>query len=141
MIKPNYWHFKVSKSTWILFFALALSSFTKANPYTDTSKKQLLAAAKKDNAGFVTHEANVVFPDILTGNEEEALLYIEKFAVNRRAYLIRTYNRSKKYFPKVTAILKKYIVVGLTLRNSLPACIASPQPLSLRRGAQTLHHK
>ena len=108
MIKPNYWHFKVSKSTWILFFALALSSFTKANPYADTSKKQLVAAAKKDNAGFVTLEANVVFPDILTGNEEEALLYIEKFSVNRRAYLIRTYNRSKKYFPKVTAILKKY---------------------------------
>ncbi len=108
MIKPNYWHFKVSKSTWILFFALALSSFTKANPCADTSKKQLVAAAKKDNAGFVTHEANVVFPDILTGNEEEALLYIEKFAVNRRAYIIRTYNRSKKYFPKVTAILKKH---------------------------------
>jgi membrane-bound lytic murein transglycosylase D len=99
----------VSKSVWILFFSLVLSSSTKANPYTDTSKKQLLAAVtSKDNAAFVTLEANVVFPDILTGNEEEALLYIEKFSVNRRAYLIRTYNRSKKYFPKATAILKKY---------------------------------
>lgn len=108
MSKPNYWHFKVSKSIWILFFSLACGSFTKANPYTDTSKKQFGVAAKDDNAGFVTLEANVVFPDILTGNEEQALLYIEKFAVNRRAYIIRTYNRSKKYFPKVTAILKKY---------------------------------
>lgn len=108
MIKQIYWYLKVSKSTWILFFSLALSSFTKANSYADTSKKQLLAAAKKDNTGFVTLEANVVFPDILTGAEEEALLYIEKFSVNRRTYIIRTYNRSKKYFPKVTAILKKH---------------------------------
>lgn len=109
MSKPNYWHFMVSKSTWILFFSVILGNFTKANPYIDTTKKQLLAVvAKKDNAGFVTLEANVVFPDILTGNEEEALVYIEKFSVNRRAYIIRTYNRSKKYFPKVTAILKKH---------------------------------
>ncbi len=109
MIKLNYWHFKVSKSIWILFFSLACSSFTKANPCIDTSKKQLIAAvSKKDMAGSVTLEANVVFPGILTGNEEQALLYIEKFAVNRRAYIIRTYNRSKKYFPQVSTILNKY---------------------------------
>jgi soluble lytic murein transglycosylase-like protein len=109
MSKQNFRHFMVSKSVWILFFSLALGSFTKANPYTDTSKKRLVAAVtKKDNAGTVTLDANVVFPDVLTGNEEEALLYIEKFSVNRRAYIIRTYNRSKKYFPKVTNILKKY---------------------------------
>ena len=109
MSKQNYWLFKVSKSVWILFFSLVLSSFTKANPYADTSKKQLIAAVtKKNNAGFITLEANIVFPDILTGNEKEALLYIEKFSINRRAYLIRTYNRSKKYFPKVSTILKKH---------------------------------
>jgi soluble lytic murein transglycosylase-like protein len=109
MSKQNYWHFRVSKSVWILFFYLLPGSFTKANPYIDTSKKQLLAAVtKKDNAGVVTLGSNVVFPDILTGNEDEALLYIEKFSVNRRAYIIRTYNRSKKYFPKVTSVLKKY---------------------------------
>ena len=109
MIKLNYWHLKVSKSTWILFFSLACINITKANPFVDTSKKQLTAAvSKKDMAGFITLDANVTFPDILTGNEDETLLYIEKFTVNRRAYIIRTYNRSKKYFPKVTAILKKY---------------------------------
>ena len=109
MIKLNYWHLKVSKSTWILFFSLACINITKANPFVDTSKKQLTAAvSKKDMAGFITLEANVIFPVILTGNEDETLLYIEKFTVNRRAYIIRTYNRSKKYFPKVTAILKKY---------------------------------
>jgi soluble lytic murein transglycosylase-like protein len=109
MSKQIYWHFMVSRVVWILFFSLATGSFTRAYSYTDTSKKKLLAAANKNKeAGFVTLEANVVFPDVLIGNEAEALLYIEKFAVNRRAYLIRTYNRSKKYFPKVGTILKKY---------------------------------
>ena len=100
--------FVVSKSVWILFFSLSLGNFAKANPHADTTKRPLLASViKKDNSGFVTMEPNVVFPEVLTGNEE-ALQYIEKFSVNRRAYLIRTYTRSKKYFPKVTAILKKY---------------------------------
>ncbi|MBK9487131.1 MAG: transglycosylase SLT domain-containing protein [Chitinophagaceae bacterium] len=40
--------------------------------------------------------------------KKKHLLYIEKFSENRRAYLIRTYTRSKKYFPKATAILKKH---------------------------------
>ena len=92
-----------------LFFSLVLNNLTKANSIADTTKKQLLAATNKvDNAGMITLEPNVVFPDILTGNEQEALPYIEKFSENRRSYLIRTYKRSKKYFPKATAILKKH---------------------------------
>jgi membrane-bound lytic murein transglycosylase D len=50
----------------------------------------------------------VVLPDAFAGLEEEVMEYVEKFASNRRAYLVRTYNRSKKYFPKVTTILNKY---------------------------------
>ena len=107
MIKQTYSFLKVSKAVWILFFTVLLGGSVNANPFTDTSKKQLLAAAKT-NAGFITVEPNVVFPDILTGNEEQTLSYIEKFSENRRAYLIRTYNRSKKYFPKASAILKKH---------------------------------
>lgn len=109
MIKQTYSILKVSKAVWILFFTLLFGGSVKANPFADTTKKKLLAAATaKDNAAYITLEPNVVFPEILTGNEEEALAYIEKFSTNRRAYLIRTYNRSKKYFPKATAILKKY---------------------------------
>ena len=109
MIKTNYWHFKVSKSVWILFFSLVTGSFAKGNPYTDTAKKALLASVdKKNNAGYITLEANAVFPDVLSGSEEESLDYIEKFSANRRAYLICTYTRSKKYFPKVSVVLKKY---------------------------------
>jgi soluble lytic murein transglycosylase-like protein len=109
MIKQIFSPFKVSKSVWIFFFTLLLANAVKADAFSDTTKKQLLAAASaKDNAGVITLEPNVVFPEVLTGNEKEALLYIEKFSENRRAYLIRTYTRSKKYFPKVTAILKKH---------------------------------
>lgn len=99
----------VSKQIWILFFGVLLTFSTKAGSLEDTTKKQPLAAvSSNDKTGFVTLEPNVVFPEVLTGNEKEALLYIEKFSENRRAYLIRTYNRSKRFFPKVTAILKKY---------------------------------
>jgi hypothetical protein len=109
MRKQNYWHLKVSKSVWILFFTLATTGLTKANSLPDTLKKQLFATlGVRENTGTITLEPNVVFPDILSGNEKEALAYIEKFSENRRAYIIRTFNRSKKYFPKVTAVLKKY---------------------------------
>lgn len=109
MIKQIFSPLKVSKSVWIFFFIVILAITAKADGFSDTTKKQLLAAASaKDNAGVITLEPNVVFPEVLTGNEKEALLYIEKFSENRRAYLIRTYTRSKKYFPKVTAILKKH---------------------------------
>lgn len=109
MIKQSFKHFKVSRTAWILFFSLSLSCFTKVYSFTDTTRKPLLAAVNvKDKAGVITLEANVVFPEALSGNEEETIEYIEKFAKNRRAYLVRTYNRSKKYFPKVTTILTKH---------------------------------
>jgi len=101
-------HFTVSKAIWILFFSLVPGGFINALSSADTTKKPLLAANSKHNTGFITLEANVVFPETLTGNEAETLQYIEKFATNRRAYLIRTYNRSKKYFPKVTEVLTKH---------------------------------
>ncbi len=109
MIRQTYSVLRVSKAVWILFFTLILISSAKADAFSDTSKKKLLAAvSEKENAGFIVLEPNVVFPEVLTGNEEKTLSYIEKFSNNRRAYLIRTYNRSKKYFPKATAILKKH---------------------------------
>ena len=99
----------VSKSILILFFALCTGFIARANHVYDTSRKLLLASVdKNEKAGYINIGSNVVFPDVLTGNEAESLGYIEKFSENRRAYVIRTYNRGKKYFPKVSAILKKY---------------------------------
>jgi membrane-bound lytic murein transglycosylase D len=76
----------------------------------DTGRKNIILAAynKKEKTAFVTQPANVVFPDVLTGNEEQSLDYIEKFCNKRKDYIIRTYNKSKKFFPKAGAILKKY---------------------------------
>lgn len=109
MIKQFLSPFKVSKPVWIFFFAVMLTLSTRAASFADTTKKQLLAAASsKEDAGIITMEPNVVFPEVLKGNEKEALAYIEKFSGNRRDYLIRMYNRSKRYFPKATVILKKY---------------------------------
>lgn len=101
----------VSTSVWILFFSIATSSLANGNPYTDTTKKQALVPIdtdNKDNAAYITKEANIVFPEVLSGNEEESIDYIEKFTANKRAYIIRTYNKGKKYFPKVSTILSKY---------------------------------
>jgi len=82
-----------------------------AVPPSDTTRKPLLAAAdEKQDAVIILKEANVEFPDILAGNEKQSIDYIEKFSVSRKGYLMRTYNRSKKLFPKAAAILKKYNV-------------------------------
>ncbi len=98
----------VSKSILILFFTLGMAVVADAAPLSDTSRKTFNGPEKPETISYAGKEANVVFPEVLSGNENESLEYIEKFSENRRAYVIRTYNRSKKYFPKVSAILKKY---------------------------------
>jgi hypothetical protein len=103
MSSKNNSYFKVSTLAWILFFSLT-GNFAEGNPYTaDTTKNA--GAASTDTP---SREANLIFPDVLIGNEEESLSYIEKFSSNRRAYVIRTYNKGKKYFPQVSAILRKH---------------------------------
>ncbi len=80
----------------------------KAQVKKDSAKKLLLAKlSKKETPAIVLKEANVVYPDLLCGNEEQSLDYIEKFSTTRRDYLIRTYNKGKKFFPKAAAILAK----------------------------------
>lgn len=80
----------------------------KAQLKKDSAKKQLLARlSKKEAPVIVVKEANVVYPDLLCGNEDQSLDYVEKFSSKRREYLIRTYNKGKKFFPKAAAILAK----------------------------------
>ena len=79
MSKKSDLHFNVSRLLWILFFSVATGSFAKGNSYIDTTKKVLLASLdKKDKPGYITLEPNIIFPQILSGNEEESLDYIEK---------------------------------------------------------------
>ena len=78
----------------------------------DTIQKMpsALPATEKEDPVVLLRKSNVKFPQILAGNETESLAYIEKFAQARKDYLIRTFSRGKKLFPKVVSILKKYNV-------------------------------
>lgn len=75
----------------------------------DTAKKVLLASAdKKETGNYVVKPANVVYPDLLCGAEENTADYIEKFSANRREYLVRMYKKGKSFFPKAATILRKH---------------------------------
>lgn len=78
----------------------------------DTAYKNATAIVKNETAGLSVpvKAGNIVFPLLFEKEAAECLSYIEKFSINRRAYLMRTYAKSKKFFPKVQAILKKYNV-------------------------------
>ncbi len=92
-----------------LLFAITIYIPAKAQLKKDSTKNILLAKLdKKEAATIIIKEANVVYPDLLAGNEEQSLEYIEKFSTNRRDYLIRTYIKGKKFFPKAAKILKKH---------------------------------
>jgi Transglycosylase SLT domain len=100
-------------STYIVMFCLlvALTAYApvKAQVKNDSTTSVLLASLNKNNGAIISiKEGNVIFPDLLYGNEEQSLKYIEKFIVNRRGYLIKIYNRGKKFFPKAAIILKKH---------------------------------
>ena len=83
------------------------SSFAQTAP--DSVHNPFLASNHKSALPhYIVRQANVVFPEILKGNEEEAMAYIEKFSVNRRDYIIRMFSKGKTFLPKATAILKKY---------------------------------
>ena len=75
----------------------------------DTLKKTTMVASASVPAANI-RMANVVFPGVLEKDAEKAISYMEKFSVNRRAYIIRMYNKSKRFFPKIHSILKKYDV-------------------------------
>ena len=106
-----------------ILFLTAQQSFSQSYG-TDSSKRKLLASVdKRSSANYFVKEANVVFPEILKGNEEEASEYIEKFCVKRKDYLVRMYKKGKVLLPKAAAILKKHslpeeLKVLLTLESA-----------------------
>jgi hypothetical protein len=107
MIKRSNFVRNISGIT-LLLISFAFAPAT-AQVKKDSAKKLLLAKLnKKETPTIVLKEANVVYPDLLCGNEEQSLDYIEKFSTKRRDYLIRTYNKGKKFFPKAAAILARH---------------------------------
>ncbi|MEO8769777.1 MAG: lytic transglycosylase domain-containing protein [Ferruginibacter sp.] len=96
-----------------IFFTICINhavANNRENP-TDSIPKTLVASLdKRGEAVIVLKQANIVYPDILSGNEAASIDYVEKFSTKRKEYLVRTYIRSKELFPKAEAILKKYDV-------------------------------
>lgn len=68
----------------------------------------LLAAAVPATPVTIVRTSNIEFPEMLQGNEEQTLDYIERFSRNRRDYVIRMFTKGKKFLPKAASILKKY---------------------------------
>jgi membrane-bound lytic murein transglycosylase D len=102
---------KVSMKPIIVLAAIMLfnGGAASAQKAPDSSKNILLASVgKRDKSRVIVKEANVVFPAILKGNEQQAIPYIEKFSNKRRDYLVRMYSKGKKLLPQASAILKKY---------------------------------
>ena len=90
---------------------LMVTSFQtlSAQSFRDSTKKVLLtSAAKRAEPSFIIKPSNVVFPEILRGNETETLDYIESFSKRKRDYLIRMYTRGRQFLPKAATILNKY---------------------------------
>lgn len=102
------------KTTILLLLMNAYASLSAASPLinnSDTTKNTAFAGNnEKLKRTVVIKEANVVYPALLEEHAKFSIAYVEKFSATRRAYLQRTYLRSKKYFPKANAILKKYKV-------------------------------
>ena len=93
----------------LLVGSVTLHNSSFARSFDDSTHKKLYGnEASVSRSMVVFKEANVEVPEIFAGNGVQFMSYVEKFSVLRKDYLLRTYQRSKKYFPKAIAILKKH---------------------------------
>ncbi len=96
----------------MFFFIAGISSVMVCQAAHEDSlkNKKISVASIAEDCPTLIREANVVYPQMWEGCQDQFKSYVEKFSVSRRAYLQRTYTRSKQFFPKATSILKKYNV-------------------------------
>ncbi|MEP7108660.1 MAG: lytic transglycosylase domain-containing protein [Ferruginibacter sp.] len=97
----------------VIFFILTSLLFAfkivSGQNKTDTTRNPLLALLnKKPEPRYIVKKSNMVFPEILKGNEEEMSGYIEKFIIQKRDYLLAMYSRGKRFLPRAASILKNY---------------------------------
>ena len=94
-----------------IFFISIIFSFSPSSnlfaQYKDTSTILLAAAKIKNEPFFFIKQPNVIFPEILKGNEANASEYIATFSAKKRNYLVQIFKKGKDILPKVNAILKK----------------------------------
>ena len=80
-----------------------------AQNVTDTTRKILLAGAHvKRGPEYIIKQANIVFPEILKGEEAPAVDYVANFGNNKRGYLLAMHEKGKEIIPQANAILKQY---------------------------------
>ncbi|RYF90989.1 MAG: hypothetical protein EOO03_02455 [Chitinophagaceae bacterium] len=95
----------------VLLMAVIIAAPASKASNGDTLKTKAPAAVGLANdCPMVLKAANVMYPTAWQGCQDQFKSYVEKFSISRRAYLQRTYTRSKQFFPKATIILKKYNV-------------------------------
>ena len=92
-----------------IFIVLSVST-AKGGVNSDTTH---LLANINDNSSksytrTIVKEANIIYPSSMEAHRDESLDYIQKFSNKKREYLIHTYQRGKKFFPKIAAVLKRY---------------------------------
>ena len=88
----------------IILFCLHLSLFAQIK---DTSTLLLASTQTKSAPFYFIQQPNVIFPEILKGNEINASEYVASFCNKKRNYLIDIFNKGKNMLPKIKAILKK----------------------------------
>ena len=97
----------------LCLFILSVSGFLstiQASAFSDTTL--LLSSIKHASlpSSIIISErpSNVIYPVNLQNHRAQTIGYIEKFSSRKRSYLMNTYRKGKIYFPKVTAMLKRY---------------------------------
>lgn len=103
--------FKSSLSTFlVLVHCLCAATSSKAAIEDSLKNSKSLATNVVAEKKVGLKKANVQYPDLLEDQQEHFVAYVEKFATNRRAYLVRMYTKGKQFFPKASSILQKYKV-------------------------------
>ena len=88
----------------IILFCLHSNLFAQIK---DTSTLLLASAKTKPAPFYFIQQPNVIFPEILKGNEANSSDYVATFSNKKRNYLVQIFTKGKKILPKVKAILKK----------------------------------
>ncbi len=95
--------------SFILVVTCSVISIVATANSADTTRPVVLAmntAAPKNVT--ILKAANVIYPEMLEGQQGNFIPYVEQFSEKRRTYLIRTYTKAKNFFPKAKIIFKKY---------------------------------
>ncbi len=73
----------------------------------DTTTLLIASTKIKNEPFYFIQQPNVIFPEILKGNEANTSDYIASYSNKKRTYLVHLFNKGKKILPRVKTILKK----------------------------------